>query len=249
MPLHDWNPVPSGLYHDFHQRWTVYLADFLNRGKLPKGFEAYVEQHSGPVASDVLTLDARPWRQRGGSPGGVAVAPPVPFVRRTKPHIDAGKANRIVVKHRLGKTVAAIEIVSPGNKDSRVAFANFVKKSREFLDVGIHLLIVDPFPPTPRDPAGVAKAVWEGYGDEDFPFPPGKDRTLVSFRVGLEEEVFYEPVGVGDELVDMPLFLTDDFHIPVPLRAAYDAAFEVSGESLRQVVLTGEMPLVDGDDG
>ncbi len=57
--------------------------------------------------------------------------------------------------------MAVIEILSPGNRDSRAALRNFVEKTIGFLRAGIHVLIVDLFPPTPRDPFGIHKAVWD----------------------------------------------------------------------------------------
>ena len=62
--------------------------------------------------------------------------------------IYASRANRIVVKHHLGRIIAVIEIVSPGNKDSRAALRDFVEKTVDCLRRGIHVLIVDLFPPT-----------------------------------------------------------------------------------------------------
>jgi hypothetical protein len=238
MPLHDWTRVPSGLYHDFHQSWATELKRLMNRGILPDGFAAFVEQHSGPVSSDVLALqlhDAEPYRSDGNA---AVLAPPKPFIRKTHAEIDAGRANRVAIKHYLGRTVAAIELVSPGNKDSREAFREFLKKSREFLDAGVHLLIVDPFPPGPRDPHGIAKAVWEEFGDDDFPMTRARDRTLVSFRRGFEVAVFYESVGIGDRMTAMPLYLMEDLFIYVPLQEAYDGAWEETAPALRRLVET-----------
>ena len=30
MPIHDWSRVPSGLFHDFHQSWSIRIKDALN---------------------------------------------------------------------------------------------------------------------------------------------------------------------------------------------------------------------------
>jgi hypothetical protein len=35
MPIHDWTRVDAGLFHDFHQSWTVALCNALNSGVLP----------------------------------------------------------------------------------------------------------------------------------------------------------------------------------------------------------------------
>jgi hypothetical protein len=47
MPLHDWNRVPAGLFHHFHQDWSIEIARMLNRGQLPDGLSALVEQRTG----------------------------------------------------------------------------------------------------------------------------------------------------------------------------------------------------------
>ncbi len=39
-------------------------------------------------------------------------------------------------------------------------------------------------------------------------------------------EAFVEPVSVGATLPDMPLFLTPETYVPVPLEATYRSAWE-----------------------
>jgi len=65
MPIHDWSRIPSGLFHDFHQTWSIQIKMALNAGILPKGISALVEQRSGPRESDVLALEIYAARQRG----------------------------------------------------------------------------------------------------------------------------------------------------------------------------------------
>ena len=48
--------------------------------------------------------------------------------------------------------VAMVEIVSPGNKNNQNGLNVFVRKAHEALAAGIHLLLVDLFPPGARDP-------------------------------------------------------------------------------------------------
>ena len=54
MPLHDWTRVPSGLFHHFHQDWSIEITRALNRGRLPKGLSALVERRAGVKEPDVL---------------------------------------------------------------------------------------------------------------------------------------------------------------------------------------------------
>ena len=57
MPLHDWTRVPAGLFHHFHQSWSIRIADALNAGMLPQGAVALVEQRSGRREAEVLTIE------------------------------------------------------------------------------------------------------------------------------------------------------------------------------------------------
>ena len=78
MPIHDWSRVPAGLFHDFHQSWSIRIKDALNAGRLPRGVAALVEQRSGPKESDVLAIE-RHGKARSArgvqSTGGAAVPP------------------------------------------------------------------------------------------------------------------------------------------------------------------------------
>lgn len=244
MPLHDWSRVPAGLFHHFHQSWTIRISDALNAGRLPSGTVALVEQRSGPLESDVLAIETRGRRKADELSGGVTtLAPPrTQIIRRTTKEFYAGKANRIVIRHHLGRIVAVIEIVSPGNKDSRAAIRDFVEKTIDFLRSGIRVLVIDPFPPTPRDPFGIHKLIWDEVEEEEFAFPPGKDRILASYQTGAERVAYVEPMAVGDTLLDMPIFLTNDFHVAVPLESTYQSAWNASPEEFRTAVETGVLP-------
>jgi hypothetical protein len=242
MPLHDWSRIPAGLFHHFHQDWSIEITRALNRGRLPKGLSALVEQRAGPRESDVLTIEERSRRQPGSEDRDVTATmerPVTQIVRRTTKQIYASRANRIVIRHRLGRIVAVIEIVSPGNKDSRAAIRDFVDKTIDFLRKGIHVLIIDVFPPSPRDPLGIHKVIWDEITEEDFTFPSGKDRVLVSYETGPERIAYIELIGVGDVLPDMPLILTNDLHVMVPLESTYQATWDASPEEYRRVVETG----------
>ena len=250
MPIHDWSRVPAGLFHDFHQSWSIRIKDALNAGLLPKGVAALVEQRAGRLEGDVLSIEGQAaWRMGDAGAGGVATdSPPATrIVRRSTRQIYAGRANRIVVRHHLGRIIAVIEIVSTGNKDSRSALRDFVEKTFDYLSRGIHVLIVDLFPPTARDPLGIHKAIWDQIEEEDFIFPPGKDRILASYEAGEERTAYVEPVGVGDELPAMPLFLASGVHVSVPLEATYQQTWEASPQELRTAVETGVLPEMQGE--
>ncbi len=246
MPMHDWSRIPSGLFDHFHQDWSIEITRTLNRGRLPAGLSALVEQRAGAREPDVLSIEEYAPRGPGTAAGAVTMERPVTrVVRRTTKQIYATRANRIVIRHRLGRIVAVIEIVSPGNKESRAALRDFVDKTIDFLRKGIHVLIVDLFPPSSRDPFGIHKVIWDEITEEDFAFPEGENRTLVSYDAGAEKIAYIETVSVGDVLPDMPLILTNDLHVMVPLEPAYQATWEASPEVYRHAVETGNMPNPD----
>lgn len=250
MPLHDWTRVPSGLFHHFHQSWSIRIADALNAGRLPKGVVALVEQRSGPREPDILAIESSTRRTRSDADlGGLAtVEPPAAqIVQRSNKEIYAGRANRILVRHHLGRIIAVIEILSPGNKDTRAALRDFVDKTVQFLRESVHVLMIDLFPPTPRDPLSIHKIIWEEIADGPFALPPGKDRVLASYQTGDDWAAYVEPVAVGDVLPDMPLFLTSRMHVPVPLESTYQATWEAQPEELRVAVETGVLPEPDAD--
>src|SRR5438874_10283076 len=226
MPMHDWTRVEAGIYHAFHHEWISEIGRALNRGLLPEDFYALPEQQAAGFGPDVLML-----QERGASGGGAATAtrprPKTTFRAETPTAFYRRKKSTIVVRHVSGdRIVAMVEIVSPGNKSSTKAFRDFVDKAGQLLENGIHLLIIDPFPPGKRDPQGVHAAIWADVEDDAFDLPPGKPLTLVAYEANLTTRPYIEAIGVGDRLPDMPLFLEGSEYVDVPLEATYTAAWD-----------------------
>lgn len=244
MPIHDWTRVNAGLFHHFHHRWISAIGDALGAGLLPEGYFALAEQTIGGLVPDVLTLqrpDMAAERVERMTPGGVAVAeapPRVRFVSRTDEEVYAAKASRIVVRHVLGQVIAVLEIVSPGNKSGKAALKKFVEKAVGLLDQGIHLLVVDLFPPTPRDPQGIHKAIWDEVRDAPFELPSDKPLTVVSYVAGPAKTAYIEPVAVGDALPSMPIFLDPDWYVAVPLEETYQTTWSQCPRPMREAVVT-----------
>ncbi len=254
MPIHDWTRVDAGIFHDFHQEWISSLKRALNSGLLPADYYALAEQVVGGLHPDVLTLerDRPPATSNGGnihpasSPpggGGIALAAVPPCVRFTASAESASyarKRDRIAIRHISGAQVVAIlEIVSPGNKGSRQALRSFVDKVVEFLEAGIHLLVLDLFPPGPRDPQGIHAAIWSEISDDNFRLPPDKPLTLASYSAGLVKRAFIEPLAATGELPAMPLFLEAELYVLVPLETTYRTAFDAVPKRWRDELSLG----------
>jgi hypothetical protein len=239
MPIHNWSKVDAGLFHHFHQRWIGSLCDGLNAGVLPADYFALTEQVTAGPIPDVLTLQ-RLGRTSPGENGGGRLATTTPrtrFLRRAELDIYALRADRVAIRHRLGDVVAVIEIVSPGNKSSRAALRSFVDKAIEFLRQGVHLLVIDLFPPTPRDPQGIHKAIWDEILEEPFTLPPDKPLTLAAYSAGPAKLACVEPVAVGDVLPEMPLFLEPEKYIPAPLEPTYQTTWNACPRPFKEAVI------------
>lgn len=247
MPIHDWTRVEAGIFHDFHHEWISTIRRTLNDGLLPPNYYALAEQQAAGFGPDVLTLqtsgEAKGSRTVGPSNGGVGLVTAPPKVRFSAELPDAiwqDKRSTIVVRHVTGdEIVAVIEIISPGNKASRRAFRALVDKACELLTQQIHLLILDLFPPTQRDPRGLHAALWEEWTDEPYAPPVDKPLTLVAYESAWTVKTYVEPVAVGDALPSMPLFLEPGAHVLVPLEATYAAAFAAVPRRWRGVLEPG----------
>jgi hypothetical protein len=244
MPIHDWTRVDANLFHDFHQTWTINIRNVLNGGLLPKGFSALVEQHTGGVVPDVIALQqrSRPNRPHERTGGNVVTATPPKTLHmiRAQERIFARRGNRLAIRHPLGHVVCIIEIVSPGNKSSRSALRSFVEKTADFLEQGVHVLVIDLFRPSVRDPQGIHKAIWDEIEEQPFELPSDKPLTLAAYVAGIPKVAYVQPVGVGDLLPDMPAYIDADSYVPIPLEPTYQTTWASCPEAMRDAVERGE---------
>jgi hypothetical protein len=192
----------------------------------------------------VLTLQRGPKKTEQREMGGglaVATAPPkARFVDEVEEDTYARRANSIRIRHRHGQVVAVIEIVSPGNKNSRSALRAFVRKAADLICQGIHLLVIDLFPPSERDPQGIHKAIWDEIAERPFELPADKPLTVVSYRAIPLKAAYIEPVAVGDDLPALPIFLTEADYIPAPLEETYRASWAAYPADFKELL---ELPL------
>lgn len=242
MPAHDWTIVDAGLFHHFHLAWIAELGRALNRGLLPENYYALVEQHAGEAIPDVLTLHSGRGVPAPPAPpldsGGTLLADAPPKVRRqevVEPGSYLSRRRTIAVRHVSGhRLVAMLEIVSPANKDRALNVAKFAEKMTEALEAGIHVLVLDVFPPGRHDPHGLHGAIRQHLERADEPYDgngaaaaaPGEPLSLLSYAAGPWVEAYIEQVAVGAAFPDMPLFLRADRYVNVPLEATYQAAFD-----------------------
>jgi hypothetical protein len=238
MPIHDWGRVKAGIFHDFHHALVEQIKRDLNAGILPPGYYALAEQVAAGFGPDVLTLnrpqpaptDPIPDGTRsssGGSRAAVLAPPKARIVAETDQEYYRRKQSLVAVRHVSGhRVVAVIEVVSPGNRSTRQALDQFVRKAADFLEQGIHLLVIDLLPPGRFDPNGIHGAIWDYIAGMDYSPPGDKPLTVVAYESALVFRAYVEPVAVGDPLPDMPLFLEPAEWVPVPLERSYQTTWD-----------------------
>ncbi len=255
MPVHDWTRVEAGIFHHFHNAWITFLSDTLNSGPLPPNYYALGEQRSGDFGPDVLTLEVetdrngdvwKPDDNVGGDEGGtLTLTESRPKTRfEMECERDAAfyiaKRRTLTVRHVSNdRVVAMIEIVSSGNKRNELALVAFIEKAMTALREGVHLLVVDLFPPRASNPNGMHGVIWdylEGDEGEHYVQPPGEPITLASYIAANPVVSFVEPVAIGRVLPDMPLFLTKERYINVPLEQTYLAAYRGLPRRFKQIL-------------
>ena len=109
MPIHDWTRVEDGIFHHFHHSWIEELQRALNAGRLPDDYYAMTAMpHESPPSGNI----------------GLLTAPPrVRLAGESEMEFYLRKQNTVTVRHVSGdRIVAMIEVVSPGNKSSRLEF-------------------------------------------------------------------------------------------------------------------------------
>jgi hypothetical protein len=232
MPVHDWTLVEDGIFHDFHTVWTGALRTTLNDGLLPEGYYALAEQHAGRSITDVLTLHtSEPTRQPSPPPsttGGIAVAEAPPRTRRKQIFSQAALQRTLAIRHVSGhRLIAILEIVSPRNKDRGESVEQLVLKLAFALNQGVHVALIDLLPPGMHDPQGIHGALCRRLDppDDTYEPPATESLTVVGYSAGPEVAAYVEHIRVGATLPEVPLFLTSDRYINVPLEATYQDTY------------------------
>ncbi|MBP3955929.1 DUF4058 family protein [Gemmata sp. G18] len=223
MPLHDWTDRPG--WEGMHIYWMTEIARALRAG-LPPGYRAVIGSSPlvaigiGPVKPDVAVTNGS-----GHSPAHSNTAP-----ARGEPDLEVAVAtleeDTTVQIEREGRLVAAIELISPRNKDRPAARDQYAARYLNYLRGGVHLLLVDVH----RRPLGFsfAQLIAASLG-QDLAAPSAP--AAVSYRVGAPAAqggrmlgLWQHPLVVGEPLPPIPLALNLDEQLTVDLESTYSRA-------------------------
>ena len=235
--MHDWTLVSAGTYHGFHTLWIGELTRVLNTGLLPRQYYAEAEQVAGDTGPDVLALefDADSFATQtaddadaGGTATLTKTKPAVTVTQiASEAEIYSERRNRLAIRHSSDdRLVAYVELLSSGNKSSLRTLDRFLDKCCTVIERGIHIMVVDPYPPGTLDPHGIHGAIWNEIDPSSpFTFPDQRRLTAVAYHAVRPPVAYVEPMAVGLALPVMPLFLDHQRYVNLPLEATYLAAF------------------------
>jgi len=210
--------LPSFHWTSFHARWTSAISDALNE-RLPDNYHAS-PQARFHVEIDVATLETEE-RETVPPMGWLPSEPSLTLaVVRTTDIVEV----RIFARDGLPRLVAAIELVSPANKDAPDSRAAFVAKCVGILETGAGLMVIDIV--TGRTANLHAEVVTRYTGTDT----PGEAGLLIasSYRPTRDAadhpviQVWSERLALGGALPTLPLWLLGGPVVPVDLNATYE---------------------------
>lgn len=231
MPLHDWSRL-SG-WENVYILWITELFHSV-RPRLPEGYRAYLG------TSPVLAINAQggkpdvgihAWRHEQSTTAtdlssSQADAPDIE-VEVDVATIDPG-VSLLIERH--GALVAAIELISPRNKDRPSARDVYLNRYLGYLLNGANLVLIDVH----ARPSGFSFA--DRIAEElNLDRPPRPAPMAASYRVGEPSPtrgrfvaIWTRVMTVGEALPSIPLPLTVNLAVTLDLEHTYARAAEAS---------------------
>jgi hypothetical protein len=237
MPLRDRFRPPVSLrkpWEGFHHHWASMIVHRLNGGILSERFESEPKSHRGSqIEIDVATYeeDRTPTLfGTNGHEGGVATqaqvyAPPAPPLEAKVVMADADTFEVSIFKQDGGwKLVAAIELVSPANKDRSSHRRAFATKVASYLQQGVSVVTVDVVTDRTANLHEDLSDVLHLPDALDWSSPSGL--SAITYRLirveGKERlEMWPHALSLGAELPTVPLWLEPKLAVPLELELTY----------------------------
>jgi len=233
MPLldHFHEPVKDLLrWESLHSAWATYLASALNERWLSRQFLATEHIHVGPRVEIDVSVHERPTASVPPDSGNGPIATlaktwTVPTATCTIPALYPDSFEVLIHADGGGwNLVAAIELISLGNKDRPEMRRAFAAKCVSYLHEGISVVLIDII--TNRH-ANLHNEVLELLeGSDSARLPPEVELYAAAYRPMILDknpqiEIWTERCAVGTPLPTMPLRLVHELFAPVEFEDAY----------------------------
>jgi Protein of unknown function (DUF4058) len=230
MPLRDHFRPPVDTiasWEEVHGAWPTTIAYRLN-SSLPPNYRCGVKVHLGSLVEiDVATFE----RDNGAEPqtgdshvagsAWKAVAPTL--LLETEELAPAEYEVRVYDVRRASRLVAAVELVSPSNKDRPQSRKAFVDKCHALLQQEVCIAIVDTI-------TSLSANLYAELATRLGAKPPQiADSSIyaVSCRTrpggkGVRVETWEHELHIGSPLPTLPLWLTEKLAVDLELEATYE---------------------------
>jgi hypothetical protein len=227
MPLRDHFHPPLSTYTSwdgFHGQWPAMLVLELSE-KLPSRYSSLPNIHLGRFAEvDITTFESDPGTGPDFDAGGGAAAavwPAKPTTSFETDLLDQDEYEVRIYDQERGRTlVAAIEIVSPSNKDRPESRESFVTKCVALLQNRVSVSIIDLV--TERD-FNLHREVLEriGHRFEENNAAPALYASSCRF-VKKRIDAWEHPLVIGQPLPTLPIWLAEDLVVALDLEPSYE---------------------------
>jgi hypothetical protein len=230
MPLRDHFHPPLknfASWEEVHGLWPGIITMRLNK-TLPPQYRCGVKIHLGSLVEiDVATFerDYVPETLLGDSRDtGYAwqsVAPTL--LLETEELAPAEYEVRVYDTNQASRLVAAVELVSPSNKDRPQSRKAFVSKCHAMLQQEVCVAIVDPVTSLSAN----LYAELAAYLGAEPPTIAGSSIYAISCRTrpgrkGVRVEAWQHELHIGSHLPTLPLWLNEEFAVDLELEATYE---------------------------
>jgi hypothetical protein len=229
MPLLDHFRPPLSVerpWEGIHSAFANALAEQLNDGSLPAQYVALPQVHRGTaVEIDVATLRTR----EAGAATGLVAPGWTPREPEWSSLVDWSERDtfevRVVDPQGGPRLVAAIELVSPANKDRPARRQAFAGKCAGYLRQGVGLIVVDLVTDRHSSLDRELLDLLELNGHE--PLEDATGLYAVAYRTVEDEQgrarldLWRSVLAVGADLPILPLWIGANTPIAVDLEKAY----------------------------
>ena len=230
MPLHDHfhgDMAKRKRWKGVHTMWIAAIVKELNGGLLPEHYECEPTTPMGvQIELDVATFAG------AAAPSNTALlthTAPTRVAPVTFPDSELPRINIHDNRAEGDRLVAAIELVSPANKDRPATRRAFALKCAGLLAVGVNVVVIDVVTDRTADWHGEVTKLLQG--GEPLSWTSETDLAAVSYRPiayagSTMLELWAEALYVGDDLPTLPLWLAADLAVPLDLELSYRRMLE-----------------------
>jgi len=230
MPLQNHFVPPLSVTHPwtgFHSSWAAAIVRLLNHGILPPRYYAVPNvQLGGPVEIDVATLQEANGVNGEHSAEGLSLwTPPAPTLTAVVDYSPLDVVEVQVLYEEGGpRLMAAIELVSPSNKDRPASRRAFAIKCAGYLQNGASVVVIDVVTDRHANLHAELRQILDLVEATAWQSPTQLYAVAYRTAEGEDEselQIWAEALALGKPLPRMPLWLGADVCVSLPLEESY----------------------------